>query len=313
MGGGVNTLVYNTTNFGNDTINSFDSVGDTATNQDKIDLSALGVTAANFGTRVSIADVEDGAVDDTLITVVNAANTVIGTIRLEELEATGANGVTIADFTLAAAAPTTTITGTDAANTLNGVGNTSETINALGGNDTVNGNGGNDVINGGEGTDTLNGGDGNDTLSGGAGSNVGSSADSFGAESYANNDGTASFNGNWTEGGGETTDPAGGDISINGGRLQFNDGVDGGETIQRSVNLTGATSAAVSFTYEDDSLGAGQSVTVQAWNATANAWQNLGTALGPTTPTTGTFNATLTGGQIGPNSAIRLVDGRQLG
>ena len=111
---GFNTLVYNTTNFGNDTVTSFDSIGDTAATQDKIDLSALGVTAANFATRVNIADVEDGAVDDTLITVVDGASTVIGTIRLEELEATGVNGVTIADFTLAAAAPATTITGTNA-------------------------------------------------------------------------------------------------------------------------------------------------------------------------------------------------------
>ena len=201
----------------------------------------------------------------------------IGTIRLEELEATGANGVTMADFTLAAAAPTTTITGTDAANTTQRGGATSETINALGGNDTVNGNGGNDVVNGGEGADTLNGGDGNDTLSGGAGSNVGTLRRQLRQPSlYANNDGTVAFAGNWTEGGGETTDARWRRHPDR--RAAVCSSTKVSTVAKRSsarVNLTGATSASVSFTYEDDNLGAGQSVTVQAWNATANAWQNL--------------------------------------
>ena len=60
----------------------------------------------------------------------------------------------------------------------------------------------------------------------------------------------------------------GGDIDIEGGRLRFNENVDGGEIIERAFNLAGATSAVVSFNYEDDNLGAGQSVTVQARNDT---------------------------------------------
>ncbi len=48
VGGGVNTIVYNTVNFGNDTISSFDATGGTPATQDRIDLSGLGVTAANF-------------------------------------------------------------------------------------------------------------------------------------------------------------------------------------------------------------------------------------------------------------------------
>ena len=52
VGAGFNTIVYNTTNFGNDVINSFDSAGGSPANQDRIDLSGLGVTAANFANRV---------------------------------------------------------------------------------------------------------------------------------------------------------------------------------------------------------------------------------------------------------------------
>ena len=52
VGGGLNTLVYNAINFGDDVINSFDNAGGQATNQDKIDLSGLGITAGNFASRV---------------------------------------------------------------------------------------------------------------------------------------------------------------------------------------------------------------------------------------------------------------------
>ena len=55
VGGGFNTIVYNAINFGNDIINSFDAAGGTPATQDRIDLSAFGITAANFATRVSIA------------------------------------------------------------------------------------------------------------------------------------------------------------------------------------------------------------------------------------------------------------------
>jgi len=194
------------------------------------------------------------------------------------------------------------------------VGTTSETINALGGNDTVNANGGNDVVNGGEGADTLNGGDGNDTLSGGAGSDTGSYADQFGAQQYSNNNGSLNFGGNWTEGGTETgNSPTGGDIEINGNRLRFDENVTGNETIERAFNAAGATSVTVSFAYEDDNLGAGENLIVQARNVSTNAWEtlttgNFGGILGSTTGNgNGTFTANLAASQIGANSAIRFL------
>ena len=163
VGGGVNTIVYNTVDFGNDIINSFDAVGGTPATQDKIDLSALGITAANFATRVVEAPTVGGNTTFSIL----AANlsTVLGTIRV--------NGVTNAnldatDFTLATAL--TNLPGASAANnTLNGTGG-NDLINALAGNDTVNGGAGNDTISGGlngtggPGADVLNGDAGDDTI-----------------------------------------------------------------------------------------------------------------------------------------------------
>ncbi len=144
--------------FGNDVITSFDATGGTAATQDLIDLSGLGITAANFATRVTIQDVVDAGTDDTLVTVRDASNAVIGTIFIEEVDG---NDITTSDFMLAVAG--TTITGNATGQTHNGTAG-NDTINALGGNDTVNGNAGNDIIAGGTGNDTLNGDDGDDTF-----------------------------------------------------------------------------------------------------------------------------------------------------
>ena len=82
VGGGFNTIVYNAAGFGNDVINSFDSAGGTAANQDKIDLSGLGITSANFAQRVF--ELTIGGNGNTLLTIrENGANSAIqGTIRI---------------------------------------------------------------------------------------------------------------------------------------------------------------------------------------------------------------------------------------
>ncbi len=257
VGGGFNTIVYNAPGFGEDTINSFDSAGGTAANQDKIDLSGLGITAANFANRVF----ESGSGANTLITIREngASSTIQGTILINGSN-TGAIDAT--DFTVAAAAPTSTITGTEAANTLNGVGTTSETINALGGNDTVNANGGNDVVNGGSGADTLNGGDGNDTLSGGLGITNLNYVDSFDTQNQGNSNGTTTWDPDWIESG-DSGAVATGQIRIDAGNnnvLQFlgGNGNDfNGAQIQRSVDIAGATTATLSYSFVATGLDAG--------------------------------------------------------
>lgn len=294
---GNDVVVYNAAGFGADTITGFDSTA--AGGQDLINLSALGITAANLATRV--VETQVGA--NTVLTVRDASLATIGTIQVNN---TTTAAIDASDYVLAQAAPAPFGTASANADVITGNGG-ANLIDGLGGNDTLSGGGGDDVILGGEGADTLNGDDGNDTLTGGTGSNNGAYVDSFGAASYSNSNGTLAFTGNWTEGGGETTSPTAGDISITGGRLQFNQGVDGGETIERAVNLAGATAATVSFTYEDDNLNGGQTVIVEARNVNTNAWEVLtGGTLGGGANGTFNFSAALTPAQIGSNSAIRF-------
>ncbi|WP_283207320.1 beta strand repeat-containing protein, partial [Methylobacterium soli] len=272
VGNGNDIIRYTEAGFGNDVINSFDSVGGNIASQDLIDLSALGITAANFASRVTIADIEDGTIDDTLITVYDAAGitggAVLGTIRLEEVEATGVNGVTSADFILATT-PANTINGTNAGQVLNGTAN-ADTINGLGGNDTLNGLGGNDVINGGEGTDTLNGGDGNDSLVGGTGSDNGAYADNFNS-SVTNSTGSVAWTTTWSESG-DSGGATAGQIRIdaNGSNaLQFiggtGTGFDGAQ-LQRTVDLSGVTAATLTYSVQEAGLDTGaDNDTVAVW------------------------------------------------
>jgi Ca2+-binding RTX toxin-like protein len=188
VGGGVNTIVYNATGFGADIINSFDATGGTPANQDRIDLSGLGVTAANFANRVF----ESASGANTIITIREngPASAVVGTIQIN-----GVNnaGIDITDFTLAT--PGNVINGAAAGQTHNGTAG-NDTINALGGNDTVNAGAGNDIVNGGIGNDTLNGDAGDDTFNW--------NANNAAANSLTNSDGRDVINGGTEGGAGDT-------------------------------------------------------------------------------------------------------------
>ncbi len=233
VGAGFNTIVYNTTNFGNDVINSFDSAGGSPANQDRIDLSGLGVTAANFANRVF----ESAAGANTIITIREngAASAIQGTIQIN-----GSNtaAIDITDFTLA--------TGTVLAG-------------ATAGNDTLNGTAGGDIINALAGTDTVNGNGGNDTLSGGLNAAAVNFADNFEAANLGNSNGTTAWGPDWVEtgdSGGVTT----GQIRIDAGNnnvLQFlgGNGADfNGAQIQRNVDLAGATAATLSYSIVETGL-----------------------------------------------------------
>ncbi|WP_025665992.1 C-type lectin domain-containing protein [Aquimarina megaterium] len=88
--------------------------------------------------------------------------------------------------------------------------------------------------------------------------------DEFGSVSYANNDGTLNWAGNWNEiePFDFNNDPAGGFMSINGNRLRFR--WIWSETISRTANLSGATSATLSFNWETSSLEAGEELAIRA-------------------------------------------------
>ena len=87
-GAGNDFFRYLLGGFGNDTISNFDA--NPAGGQDKIDLSGLGVTAANFASKVTITNTGGGAA------LVNIAGQ--GTIRLTGVAAAA---LTTTDFVLA--------------------------------------------------------------------------------------------------------------------------------------------------------------------------------------------------------------------
>ena len=99
------------------------------------------------------------------------------------------------------------------------------------------------------------------------------------------------FTGGWTETNDGASSPTAGDININNGELRFQEGTDGGEVIQRSFSLVGATAAQLTFTYEPDDLDAGETVTVEAFNGTT--WVSLGTLGGDSNGANLNFSANL--------------------
>jgi|GEM_PF-2069417 len=119
--------------------------------------------------------------------------------------------------------------------------------------------------------------------------------DNFNTVSYGNNNGNTNFGSNWTENG-ETTSPTGGRILINSNQLRFRnmDGV----TIQRSLDLSAATSATLTLSYNRTS--GNESIRVQLWNG--GGWNNVATLVG-----SGTINYNLTAAEMSPTSAIRFI------
>ena len=89
-GNGNDTFVF-APGFGNDTINGFDA--NPTGGQDILDVSALGITEADFALRVLIEDLGT----DTLVTVDNNPNQ---NILLVGVNGNGANVITMADFFL---------------------------------------------------------------------------------------------------------------------------------------------------------------------------------------------------------------------
>ena len=140
------------------------------------------------------------------------------------------------------------------------------------GNDTaLTGTAGDDLILGLAGGDTLFGLAGNDILVGGPNGPSGTFADNFNTAAYTNNTGTVNFAGAWTESGdlaGVGVNIAtGGQIRITGGDLVFRDDDNdtglGGAQVQRTLNLEGASTATISYDYDENSFDAGETVAVQ--------------------------------------------------
>ena len=149
LGAGFNTIVYDEEGFGDDTVASFDA-NPNGGGQDRIDLSGLGITDADFASRVSIAANGTG-------TRIEVAG---GSITLNGVTGAGLNVVDRSDFILAGG---TAIGGTGGDDTLAGTSG-ADIITGGAGSDTIDGHAGDDIIDGGAGDDFLFGGSGDDVI-----------------------------------------------------------------------------------------------------------------------------------------------------
>jgi hypothetical protein len=134
--------------------------------------------------------------------------------------------------------------------------------------------------------------------------------DNFDTPSFSNSNGTTAWTTSWTE-----TDDFGG---VTAGQIQLDAGTNqlrflggavanfNGASIERVVDLTGATSATLSFTYAEIGFNTGETVLVQfaADGANFTTVQTISSASG-----TGASNLALTGpfGAFAANSTLRFV------
>ena len=133
--------------------------------------------------------------------------------------------------------------------------------------------------------------------------------DQFDSRAYNLNNGSVNWSIDWCEEG----DGAGcgsataGDIQVTdttgSDELRF-DGADTNDAIYRQADLTGATSATLSFLWAESSSGGDDDIVIEARNGTSGGWTNLATYDGNTS--NGTKSIILPSGVIGSQTQIRF-------
>jgi uncharacterized protein DUF4347/cadherin-like protein/Big-like domain-containing protein len=135
--------------------------------------------------------------------------------------------------------------------------------------------------------------------------------DNFGAASYTNNDGTASWSAGWIDTDGN---PSAGTIQITGGELVLSTFL-GSDSIYREANLSGATSAVLSFNYNNQLglLGLLGSVSLEASNNGGASYTSVGTFSSGANTGSGAFSVDISS-YIAANTRIKfLMTGLSLG
>ncbi len=107
-------------------------------------------------------------------------------------------------------------------------------------------------------------------------------------DSYSGNDGSVNWANDWSEtnDGGGNGGATGGDIEAEQGRLEFQDSTDGGESVQRSAAVTGATSITISYDFADNGLDGNDDLIVQYSSDGGSNWTDLQTLDGNSSNTT---------------------------
>jgi len=124
--------------------------------------------------------------------------------------------------------------------------------------------------------------------------------DTFTAVSYANDDGTANWSTAWVDADGN---PASGNIRVTGGELVLSTFL-GAESVYRQVDLSGATGAQLSFSY-DNQLGLLGSVSLEASNDGGATYSTLAT-FSSANPGTGAYTTDLSS-YLSSDTRIRFV------
>lgn len=127
--------------------------------------------------------------------------------------------------------------------------------------------------------------------------------DNFNVVSYANNDGTQNFNSDWIENNDVDSGPTGQNIYIASGRLTFYNLSN--QSIRRGVDLTAATSASLSFSWQTSGLNGSKNVIVEVSSNGSNFF-SLGNFNGNNN--SGNFNININQ-HISSNTVIRLRSG----
>lgn len=127
--------------------------------------------------------------------------------------------------------------------------------------------------------------------------------DTFSTVSYSNNDGSVSWSSNWIDSDG---DPSAGAVLVSGGRLQLQTLLGGGD-IHRSVDLTGADTATLSFSYDNQILlSLGGNIALQISNNGGASYTTLTTFSSGSNTGTGTYTADISA-YISGDTRIQFV------
>lgn len=130
--------------------------------------------------------------------------------------------------------------------------------------------------------------------------------DNFSSVSYSNNDGTRNWETNWVENGDTDAGPNSQYIRISCNRLELYYLF--GENIRRTANLSGASSATLSFDWQAISLGGTRALAIQISNDGGANYTTIGAVTGNNN--TGNFSQDISA-SISANTTIRFLKSNQ--
>jgi hypothetical protein len=129
--------------------------------------------------------------------------------------------------------------------------------------------------------------------------------DNFGTAAYTNNDGQMNWAGNWIETNDDNNAGAG-QVRITGGELRIGDNGGAVSTIEREANLSGFTTATLTFDLHTTGVDAGDQMRLQVSNDGGATWTTtLETFTGPVAATSRSYNITTS---IAANTRIRFIE-----